>query len=363
MNITVNAEEHCPWCGNRISHEKFLEVNRKIRAAEAKKMDAERERLEQRFNERLQEQAAIIEQTAVKEATKEIRKITAESEKQRAKLKLLEKRSSAERTMLVERAKVKQQLELSKQERKLRVENEKAVRQQQAERRRAELKLEQKLKAVERQLQHRTAEELGENPEMDLLENLRQAFPADDIQPVKKGTKGSDVIFNVLVKGETCGKIIIESKNTQAWQRAFVTKIRKDLSDQNAAHAVISTNAFPRGKKELCIESGVIVASPHRVLEIVELLRIFMVKIHKLGAGLSAREAKTTKLYKYIISQDYAQRFGEAKRLTEEIVGIETQEKSAHERVWQKRDGVVRQLRRALTEVETEISSIVESVR
>src|SRR3984885_11836178 len=119
--------------------------------------------------------------------------------------------------------------------------------------------LQKKMQLMDKQLQKKTANELGDGAEIDLFEALRESFPGDKIARIPKGQAGADIQHEVLYKGVSCGKIIVDSKNRQSWQNSFVTKLRQDQVEAGAEHAVLATTVFPAGKKEMCIESGVIV--------------------------------------------------------------------------------------------------------
>ena len=65
-----------------------------------------------------------------------------------------------------------------------------------------------------------------------------------------------------------------------AWQHAFVTKLRQEQSEAGADHAILATPVFPSGRKELFVDSGVIVVSPARVRAMVEVLRKALIAMH-----------------------------------------------------------------------------------
>src|SRR5436190_23106991 len=56
------------------------------------------------------------------------------------------------------------------------------------------LKLQSELQDMQRKLEGKSAHELGEGSEVDLFEQLRDAFQSDRIQRVPKGVNGADVI-------------------------------------------------------------------------------------------------------------------------------------------------------------------------
>ena len=233
----------------------------------------------------------------------------------------------------------------------------------QAQHQREKGQLQQKVDNLSRQLQKKTADELGEGAEVDVYDALREAFAGDDIVRVKRGEPGADIRHKVLHKGTACGTIVLDSKNRQAWQNSYVSKLREDQVTAKAEHAVLATSVFPSGKKELYIdeETGVIVVSRARVCEVVELLRSSMVRMRVLKLSLSERNEKRDLLYKYIASDEYRQHQQEASRLAGELSDLDVEEKRDHDKVWLKRGKMVTRLRNVVRQVETEVSAILEN--
>jgi hypothetical protein len=71
-----------------------------------------------------------------------------------------------------------------------------------------------KMQLLENQLKKKTPNELGDGAEIDLFEALRESFSGDKITRIPKGQMGADIVHEVLYKGETCGRIIVDSKNS-----------------------------------------------------------------------------------------------------------------------------------------------------
>ena len=113
-------------------------------------------------------------------------------------------------------------------------------------RRRKVLKLQSELADMQRKLEGKSAHELGEGSEVDLFEQLRNAFEGDRIRRVGKGVNGADVIHEVVHNGKVCGKIIYDAKNRNAWQNGFATKLHADKLARGADHAILSSNKFPK---------------------------------------------------------------------------------------------------------------------
>ena len=216
------------------------------------------------------------------------------------------------------------------------------------------------MQLMDKQLQKKTANELGDGAEIDLFEALRESFPVDKITRIPKGQPGVDILHEVLYKGGSCGKIVLDSKNRQSWQSGFVTKLRQDQVEAGAEHAILATTVFPAGKKEMCLESGVIVIAPARVIHIVQVLRKAMVAMRVMGLSMKERSSKMTRLYRLVTSESYSRKFSEAGKLAQDILELDVQEKKAHDNVWKKRGTLATRINNVLREVETEVAAVIE---
>ena len=112
------------------------------------------------------------------------------------------------------------------------------------------MRLEGQLQDMQRQLQKRTADELGEGAELELYDVLKAAFDGDKIRRVQKGTPGADIVHEVVHNGKVCGKIVYDSR-TGNWKNEYATKLREDQIAEKADHAILSSNKFPAGAKQL----------------------------------------------------------------------------------------------------------------
>lgn len=202
---------------------------------------------------------------------------------------------------------------------------------------------------------------MGDGAEIDLYETLREAFPEDRITRVAKGQAGADISQEIRHRGHVCGRILIDSKNRQSWHNTYVAKLREDQVAAKAEHAILSTLVFPAGQKELCIEDGVIITSPARVVPIVELIRSAVVKVHLLGLSTTERAGKMDRLYKFITSEAYVRLAREAAKLTDEILEVDVQEQKEHQKTWKNRGKLGIRLKHVLREADTEIGAILEA--
>ena len=360
MNTIAEVTERCPWCGSAISHAKFLEVEARIRDQEKKKLaevEAEmRKQLGEKFQRDLASEKRALEQAVKEEAAKQVGSITADRDRIATKLKEAEGREAAIRKQVQDEA--SKQLEAQRDS--LTKDRDLALLKERSGFARERESWDKKIKELERQLQRKASQDLGDGAEIDLFEALRGEFPGDKIERVKKGQPGADIIHEVLYKGESCGRIVIDSKNRQGWQNAFVTKLRQDQTEASAEHAILATTVFPTGRKELCIESDVIVVNPARACHVIRLLRRTMITVHVRGLSLQQRATKMSRLYGFITSDAYAQRLAEVAKLTSEILDLDVHEKKAHDNVWKKRGAMATRIHHVLRDIDTDVAGIVE---
>ena len=160
---------------------------------------------------------------------------------------------------------------------------------------------------MQRKLEGKSAHELGEGSEIDLFEQLRDAFQGDRIQRVPKGVNGADVIHEVVHNGKVCGKIIYDAKNRDAWQNGYCTKLQGRQAGAGGRPRHPVQQQVPQGHEPDPHQDGVIVANPARVLAIVEILRDQIVRMHELRISKEAREQKTVALYAFVTSEHFKQ--------------------------------------------------------
>lgn len=324
----------------------------KLKAAEAREAE-----IRKQAQAEIEKQKQVAEERARSEFEEQLKKFALERDQATKKLKEAEAREAAIRKEVHEKAKKLWQKELVTQRQALEKDKSDALLKQQSEHNRERESYQKKLKAMEQQVQKKTANELGDGGEINVFDALRDAFQGDKITRIQKGEPGADILHEVLYKGDVCGRIITDAKNRQAWQNAYVTKLRHDKAEAKAEHAILATTVFPAGKKELCIESDVIVVSPGRVVYVTELLRQAM---HIKGLSLRERSNKMNQLYALITSESYSKKFVEAGKLAQDILDLDVQEQKDHGVVWRKRGTLATRMKKVLRDIETEVAAVIE---
>jgi len=221
------------------------------------------------------------------------------------------------------------------------------------------MKLEEDLADMQRRLQQKTAHEHGEGAELDLYEVLKAAFEGDRIRRVAKGSPGADLILEFVEDGKVVGKIIIDSKNRGNWNGEYAIKLRKDQIAEKADFAILSTNKFPKDKRELCTFENVILACPARVLALVEILRGEIVVNYALRVGSVEREKKTAALYEFINSPLCGQLLDSVQSLVGKMEQVDIEEQNAVNKACDKRAALRQSILKANGDFRFQIRRIV----
>jgi len=176
-----------------------------------------------------------------------------------------------------------------------------------------EEKFEQQRKLAEemkRKAEQGSMQSQGEAQELMLEEMLRNSFPFDVISEVAKGVRGADCLQTVRNKfGQDCGKIIFESKRTQAFSNEWLEKLKADMRSQGADVAVIVTQTLPKDMDRFGEKDGVWICTFPEVRALVHVLREGIIKI---AAAVKSQENKGDKmqmLYTYLTSSEFSEQW------------------------------------------------------
>jgi hypothetical protein len=352
------AEERCPACDQLIPNEKVRQVRSRMEAWDSERRAAMLEefgRDKAEAEARARSEAGAAAEAALTQRLGEFQSRLAQEQQARAAVQQEIATLKAEQQAAVETRVAEVQETLARQKEDLQREKEAAVLAEKAK----VLKLTSELADLQRKLEGRTAHELGEGSEIDLYEQLRSTFASDRIQRVPKGVNGADVIHEVMHNGRACGKIVYDAKNRDAWQNGFATKLKADKLAQGADHAILSSNKFPKDKREIHLQDGVIVAAPQRVPAIVEILRDQIIRLSELRVSNEERDSKSVQLYAFITSEHCKQLIGEVEAQAGKMLDLDAKEQEAHRRLWDQRKKLIHTVQKARSDLAFEIDRIV----
>ena len=189
----------------------------------------------------------------------------------------------------------------------------------------------------------------GEAQELVLEDMLRSTFPFDVVSEVGKGVRGADCMLTVRNKlGQHCGKIIFESKRTQAFAADWVEKLKADLRSQTADVGVIVTQAMPKDLERFGEKDGIWICSFADVKALVYVLRDGILKVAAAQKNQENKGDKMVMLYDYLTGNEFNEQW---KAIREGFWGMRQsiqKERDSMEKLWKARE---KQLEKVLINV------------
>lgn len=198
----------------------------------------------------------------------------------------------------------------------------------------------------------------GEVVELDLERELKETFPTDEIQEVKKGERGADVRQIVkTAKGNICGVILWESKRTKAWKDEFISKLKEDLRAEKANIPIIVTTVMPKDSRtNMFFKDGVWICTFQFVVILAELVRQKLVEVARERFISQQQGTKSEELYRYIMGYEFRQQIEAAIEVYVEMQNELNREKRAFESIWRTREEQIHKVLKSTARIVSTIS-------
>lgn len=366
----------CPNCGHQFDAEQALanrietalkdEYEKKIREHK-EKFNAEKQQIEQdrrMLLEQQEQQAELVKVAVAKELEAErikVQKTTLEAyEEKLRKLQDENQRSKAENKELkvkeLQLMEQKQKLDDEREELELKVkrqllEGQKKIEEKAREKERESFELEKikLLKQIDdnkklaeemkRKAEQGSMELQGEVQEIALEELLQKTYPFDKVEAVPKGVRGADCIQTVFNSmQQSCGAIVYESKRTQSFSNAWISKLKQDQTNCKADLAVIVTEAMPGDMDRFGEKDGVWICGFNEVRSLSFVLREMLIKMKTLKVSQENKGDKMELLYNYLTSNEFVQNIKLIVENYEEMINQLNKEKKAIMKIWAMRE-------------------------
>lgn len=191
-----------------------------------------------------------------------------------------------------------------------------------------------------RKLEQGSQQLQGEVLELEVESLLQQAHPFDEIEPVKKGARGADVIQTVKLRsGSICGKIVWETKRAENWSNNWIPKLKEDLQRVNGDIAVLVSTVYPANISEPIVQyEGVWLVRPELVSGLSSALRTVLIESQRQKSVSAGKGEQVEALFDYITSNQFSQRIRAVVETYETMRTDLEKEKAAMQRLWKKRE-------------------------
>jgi hypothetical protein len=185
----------------------------------------------------------------------------------------------------------------------------------------------------------------GEVVELEIENNLRAWFPYDEIEEVKKGVKGGDVLHKVRDGyGRECGVILWESKHTKAWQAGWISKLKEDQREAKAELAVIASKVLPAEIKNFGDIEGVYITNYESIFGVATVLRTQLIRLYAARQSMIGKNEKLEVIWTYLHGTQFKQR---VEAIFESFTSMKEnldKEKKAMNRLWAEREKQIEQV-------------------
>ena len=179
----------------------------------------------------------------------------------------------------------------------------------------------------------------GEVQELEFEKMLKAEFPHDAIKEISKGVRGADCMQEVFTPGgQSCGRILWESKRTKNWSNAWVDKLKEDQREAKADIGAIISQALPEGLHHVGHLGGVWVADFASAVGMAYILRASLIQVAVARASVVGKNEKMEMLYEYLSGAEFRNAVqGVIESFSSMREDLEA-EKRAAERQWAKRE-------------------------
>lgn len=203
----------------------------------------------------------------------------------------------------------------------------------------------------------------GEAQELVIEQILREMYPLDLIEEVKKGANGADCIQIIRTQsGIEAGKILYESKNTRNWSNSFIKKLKQDNLSSKADIMVIVTKNLPsdiEGKYGLI--DGVWITTLTNLRDLSLLLRYGLLKTYAVLITQEDKKDKMSLLYNYLTSEEFKSVFESILDGFKSLQDAHHDEKRKLQLLWKRREKHLEQVLGSTIEFYGSIKSISEN--
>ncbi|MGL2800755.1 DUF2130 domain-containing protein [Helicobacter pylori] len=199
--------------------------------------------------------------------------------------------------------------------------------------------LRNELKNAQRKAELSSQQFQGEVQELAIEEFLRQKFPLDSVEEIKKGQRGGDCIQVVHTREfQNCGKIYYESKRTKEFQKAWVEKLKSDMREIGADVGVIVSEALPKEMERMGLFEGVWVCSFEEFKGLSAVLREGVIQVGLAKKSQENKGDKVNLLYHYLTSSEFSMQVNAIIEGFEQLRADLESEKRAMNKIWKSRE-------------------------
>ena len=219
--------------------------------------------------------------------------------------------------------------------------------------------LQESLKNAQLKAEQGSVQLQGEVQELAIEKWLKEQYPFDQIDEVKKGVSGADIIQIVHTRDrQNCGIIAYESKRTLRWGNDWIDKFKNDIRKTGADVGVLVTSAMPKDLNRAGVKDGVWVCTFNEFQTVSKLLRDSIVKVDIAVGNQKNRGEKMAILYNYITGTGFESRIRAVVQSFTNMKTMLEKERNSMTKIWASREKELNRVIENSISIEGEIKAI-----
>ena len=347
----------CPHCKKQVELSEAIihEFQEKIREEEKKLARAafEKEKAEEKVEH--EKKLRIEFELKNKEQLRELAQIRIKEEEAKKREKQLQEKLAKEKE-----ERVKEEEKIKELARK------KAEEDVQLKLKQKDIQLEQARKAnqeLNRKLEQSSSQQLqGEALELHLEEKLRAAFPNDEFLPVPKGVEGGDIWQKIMFKNNIVGSILWETKQTKAWSKSWLLKLKDDIGKIDATEAILVSHILPSDASQFDRKEGIWITTYEHAITVCRFVRFLVTSMAIVKSSTNHTEEEWGQIRNYMMSDAFKNRMQSHFDGIKQLRVVLDAEKRATMLRWKKQEGVIDKLDRNTINFYGELKTIVSGL-
>jgi hypothetical protein len=195
------------------------------------------------------------------------------------------------------------------------------------------------LREAQRKAEQGSMQLQGEVQELAIEDWLREQFPLDTIEEIKKGARGGDCLQHIHTRSrQQCGTVYYESKRTKAFQSGWIEKFKNDIRERGADTGVLVTEAMPSDMDRMGYRDGIWICTLEEFKGLCVVLRESLIQ---LSNAITVQENKGDKmgmLYDFLTSNEFRLQIEAIVEGFVQMQGDLESEKRSMKGIWKKRE-------------------------
>lgn len=225
-------------------------------------------------------------------------------------------------------------------------------------------RLQDRVGELSNQLEKSQSELKGEVGELNLYETLTRTFSEDHFGRQKRGQQSGDIIQTIrTMSGKLDTQIIYDNKEDTKVTASDIKKAKEYQKIHNTKYVLIVSAKIPKSyaSNEIYgIKEGILIVNPKIIVEVATRCRDNIIEISRISKSKKDRESKESKLFDYVISQEFTSVMASIYETNDKMRSLQDQEERTHARWWKDRKMYRDQLIKSYMDIQAGVDSITQ---